>query len=51
MSEEQKKILKLTSALGLALGALEVINLSPHDFNKDGVLFVIAKIKETLGEE
>lgn len=51
MSDEQKRIIQLTSALGLALGALEVINLSPYNFNQDGVVFVIKKLKEALGTE
>lgn len=48
MTDEQKRILELTTALGLALGALELIGLSPDDFNKDGVVYVIKKIKDAL---
>lgn len=48
MSEEQKRILELTSALGMALGALELVNLSPYDFNKDGIVWVIAKLKAVV---
>lgn len=45
MTEEQKRIIELTYAVGLALGALELINLSPYDFNKDGVLHVIKQLR------
>lgn len=49
MSDEQKRICELTYALGLATGALELINLVPYDFNKDGVAMVLKKLK-TLTE-
>lgn len=48
MSKEQKRILDLTRLLGLALGALEVIRLTPYDFNQDGVAFVIDQLKRGL---
>lgn len=51
MSDEQKRIIELSSAIGLALGALEVVNLSPHSFNSDGIKMVIKKLKQVLGEK
>lgn len=46
MSDEQRKIQQLTYALGLAIGALETVNLVPYDFNKGGVENVLRRIKE-----
>lgn len=45
MTKEQLEINRLNYALGLALGALETINVSPYDFNKDGLLLVIKKLR------
>lgn len=45
MSEEQRKIVELSYYLGLAIGALETINTSPYDFNKDGLVNVLNKLK------
>lgn len=48
MNEEQKRIIKLTQALGLALGALEVIVMMPEGFSKVGVTKVINEIRSAL---
>lgn len=45
MTEEQSRIVALTYNLGLALGALELINVSPYNFNKDGLEEVIKRLK------
>lgn len=45
MSDEQKEIIELNRLLGLALGALEVIQISPLSFNSEGVKYVIDTIK------
>lgn len=56
MTDDQRLIIELTYLLGLALGALEVIKLSPHDFNPDGITFVTNELRRyteptiTLGE-
>lgn len=43
---DQDKINRLMHALGLALGALEVIELTSYDFNKDGVALIIDRLRK-----
>ncbi len=43
--DDKQKIQMLTYALGLAIGALETVNLQPYDFNKDGVENVLKRLK------
>lgn len=43
--DEQSKIQQLSYALGLAIGALETINTTPYDFNKDGLDNVLKRLK------
>lgn len=50
MSEEQEKITKLCTMLGMALGALEIIEGSPHNFNSDGLKLVIKNIRDGFDE-
>ncbi len=50
-AEYIERLMKLNQALGLALGALEVVRLCPYDFNQDGVKYVIDKIKELIEEQ
>lgn len=46
MSDDKQRIAMLTYALGLAIGALETVNLCSYDFNKDGVANVLQRLKE-----
>lgn len=39
------RIVQLTYALGLAIGALETVNLQPCDFNKDGLANLLQRLK------
>jgi hypothetical protein len=50
VSEEQKLNLKLMRAIGLALGALQVISISPDDFDPEGLVWVIEQLRETISE-
>jgi hypothetical protein len=43
--DDQTKIQHLSYALGLAIGALETINAVPYDFNKDGLVNVLKRLK------
>jgi len=46
------RVIELEAAVGLAIGALEIIKLTPHDFNHEGVGIVLAKLKKvTCNEE
>jgi|CXWK01.1.fsa_nt_gi hypothetical protein len=49
MTDEQKRIIELTRALGEALGALECIKISSYDFNRDGLDLVIARLRKAAG--
>lgn len=45
MSDEHIKTQQLTYALGLAIGALETINATPYDFDKDGLVNILKRLK------
>ena len=43
------RIIELESALGMAIGALEVVRLCPYDFNQDGVRMVLERLRACIG--
>lgn len=45
MIDDKQRIQMLTYALGLAIGALEAVNLQQYDFNKAGVENVLKRLK------
>lgn len=48
MNEEQQRIIALTYNLGLALGALKTIKLTPYEFNIDGLNSIIERLENFL---
>lgn len=48
MTDEQKRILELTTAIGIALGALEMIQLRQYEFNVDGLELIIKQLRATV---
>lgn len=49
--EVYRRIIELESALGMAIGALEVIRISPTYFNVEGLILVLDKLKKVAGDE
>lgn len=43
---DKDRVLILSHALGVAVGALETINVAPYDFNKDGLVNALKRVKE-----
>src|SRR5882672_9205589 len=50
LTVEREKVQRMAGPLGLALGALELIEISPFDFNREGLKSVISDIKTFLAE-
>lgn len=50
MTPEQIEIMNLRALLAKCLGAFEVIEISPDDFNKEGVSKMIQDIREVLND-
>lgn len=48
--DDKQRIANLTYALGIAIGALEVIQICPHHMNQEGVGHVLKRLKLMAGE-
>lgn len=48
MNSDQNKIAQLAGALGLALGALELVEASPDKYNHEGLSAVIVRARAAL---
>lgn len=45
------RMIELERALALAIGALSIIKLTPHDFNQEGVAIVLEELNKVAGNE